>query len=123
MSEAKAHRQYWKEIGLVILGAVLASIPTLTSTYMHGKTQIQQLVLDRQLLALKDFSICHNKVATEVMPAIEKLIRAIDGYEILYRQKHLKTRVLPVGEEINGLRMSVHSWMAEYNSQRVVINA
>src|SRR5512140_1473663 len=64
--------RYWKEVGLVVLGAVMASIPTLTVAYIHEKNEVHRLVVDRQITAIKDFAACTNKAATQVLPDIEE---------------------------------------------------
>jgi hypothetical protein len=71
MTNEKGNSTYWRQLGLIVVGAMLASIPTLVSTHLQSRAELQQLVLDRRLTALKDFSIVANKAVSEVVPRID----------------------------------------------------
>jgi len=118
-------KRYWNEVGLVVLGAFMASIPTLTATYMHDKSEVQRLVIDRQISAIKDFLTCTNKAAIQVLPEIEKDDEEISSLYERYKQKRIteKEIISVLNKRIASQRVSMRTWQAEYNTQRIVINA
>ena len=89
MTKEKEKKDYRKEIVLVMVGAVLASIPTLISTYIQSRTQLQQLIIDKRVSALKDYSMAFNKLSTEIVPKFEKLEKRIEVLEDKYSKKQM----------------------------------
>lgn len=125
MADEKDGKKYWKEVRLVILGAVLASIPTLISTYMHGKTEIQRFIIDRQLSALKEYSICHNKIITDILPVIEKYDEEISSLydEYLRNPTRGKVFISELKQSVESVMATHQKWSADFNSQRIMVNA
>ena len=124
MTQENHGKHYWKDVGLVVLGAVMASIPTLTVAYLHEKNEVHRLVVDRQITAIKDFAACTNKAATQVLPEIEENDEKIASLYEQYKQ-HLITEneiASVLKKTVNTQRSTMLAWQAEYNTQRAVIN-
>jgi hypothetical protein len=125
MKDKKEVKHYWKEAGLVFLGAVLASIPILIASYIQTKAQQHQLILDRRISALKDYSIAYNKLATDFLPAIEKLDSMVAESERQFSEKQLTSDEINknLNEPTEILLIKGRTWIAEVNAQTAIVNA
>ncbi|HJP96736.1 MAG TPA: hypothetical protein VJ843_05215 [Candidatus Saccharimonadales bacterium] len=125
MGKEKEKKDYRKEVVLVIVGAVLASIPTLISTYIQSRTQLQQLIIDKRVNALKDYAITFNKFATEIAPKFEKLEKKIDALEDKYSKQQITFEEIDsqLDEELMNIEFQIDSWKADVNVNRMVINS
>jgi len=124
MKEKRDIKQYPKEAALVFLGAMLASLPLLITTYMQLRAQQRQLILDRQISALRDYSASYNKLATDVLPSIDEMDEMVSQ-----AQKQSAAHVFTPDDlarltKEDGLLLNKsRSWIAEVNTQTAIINA
>jgi hypothetical protein len=125
VSREKEKKDYRREIVLVIVGAVLASVPTLISTYIQSRTQLQQLIIDKRVSALRDYAMAFNRFATEIVPKFEKLEKRIEGLQDKYSKKQMTFEEIDaeIDEELMGIEFQMNSVMADVNVNRMVINS
>jgi hypothetical protein len=125
MTKESGKKDYWKEILLVLVGGLLASVPTLISTQMQGKAQLHQFVLDRQINALKDYSTSSHKMATEIILGAENFERHVEKYESDYKAGRIKSDNIEENllDDFQSLQAKLLSSTSEVNSQTIVVNA
>ena len=127
MENKSASKFYWREIFLVVIGGLLASIPTLISTKMQVSAQLRQLILDRQIIALRDYNVSYQKLATDVLTAIEKFEMMTYDFESEYKAKKNSSKVNSrnVEQLMTEFRVYLNkyrAWCAEVNTQIIIIN-
>ena len=125
MTKEKEKKDYRKEVVLVIVGAVLASIPTLISTYIQSRAQLQQLIIEKRVSALKDYAMAFNKFATEIVPKFEKLEGRIKVFEDKYSKKQITFEEIDAAldEDLMNIEFQMNGLMADVNVNRMVINS
>ena len=125
MPKEKEKKDYRKEVVLVMVGAVLASIPTLIATYIQSRTQLQQLIIDKRVNALKDYAMTSNKFATEIVPKFEKMEKNIDTLKDKYSKKQITWEEIDsqLDEQLMNIEFQIDSWKADMNVNRMVINS
>jgi hypothetical protein len=113
-----------EKIGLLFIGGLLASIPTLISTEMQGKAQLRQLVLDRQITALRDYSASYQKIATDVFTSLEIYEMKVNRFESEFRAKKTfpKDNWRQLHTDVQNLKSKYKAWIAEVNTQVIVVN-
>lgn len=124
MNEKPELKQYYKEAGLILLGAILASLPILVTNYMQTRAQQHQLIMDRRITALRDYSTSYNKLASDILPSIDQLEGMVTAAEEQYTSRQLTNdewdRLETQTDEVVS---KVRSWVAEVNTQTVIVNA
>lgn len=73
MNTVQDKTSYWKQVGLVIMGAILGSAPLQISTYMQSKSQSRKDLFNRRMDALKDYVVSVNEVLTGIIPQLNKV--------------------------------------------------
>ena len=73
MTESKTINDYKKDIVLIIVGALLGSMPVLISTYLQGQAQLHQIIFAKKLSVLKEYSTISNKFVSDILPKLEDL--------------------------------------------------
>lgn len=118
-------KYYWKEISLVIIGALLASVPTLMSTRMSIQGQVKQLILDRQISALREYSIANQRLATEVFIVLNQFTSLLQDSETEFNiRKNLpQQRWIQIREQFIKVESQYRIYVSELNTQTLIINA
>ena len=118
---------YWKEIVLVLIGGVLASIPTLISTEMQASAQLRQLMLDRRITAVKEYGASSQKLATDVLASLQSFEMTFDQVEYEYKVKKSLSKVnsdkwtkIQIDWEV--FSNKYRAWCAEVNTQAIVVD-
>ena len=127
MENKSVSRIYWREILLVLIGGLLASIPTLISTKMQVSAQLRHLILDRQIIALRDYSVSYQKLATDVLTTLEKFEMMIDDFESEYKAKKNYSKLnsdnwRQLQTDFQVYLNKYRAWCAEVNTQIIVVN-
>lgn len=127
MENKSASKIYWREILLVLIGGLLASIPTLISTKMQVSAQLRQLILDRQIIALRDYSVSYQKLATDVLATLEKFEMMVDDFESEYKTKKNYSKVnsdkaIQLLTDFKVYLNKYRAWCADVNTQIIVVN-
>jgi hypothetical protein len=73
MSENNDSRSFWKNILLVIIGALLSGIPLVLNANFEENERVHEFLLDRQIISLRDYSNSLCKVSSILLPKIESL--------------------------------------------------
>jgi hypothetical protein len=125
MSIEISKREFKKDIFLLLIGAMLASIPTLISTYMQGESQLHQIILDRRITSLKEYSETYNRLVNNLLPRVQTLedrvIYLHDNY--LNKKKINKDVLLTVYKDFRELIILNETWKADINTQTLIINS
>jgi hypothetical protein len=123
--EKESKKSYFKEIVLILTGGILASIPTLISTNLQNKAQLQQLILDRKISTLKDYSSTYQKQATDIFFSMDKLEDDFDKYSIRYSGKRFLPReaLITLKKDIRSVIEKHNRWTAEMNTHTIIINS
>jgi hypothetical protein len=124
MEKESRNKSYFKEIGLVLIGGLLASIPILISTNMQSKAQLQQFILDRKLSVLRDYSSSSQKLVTDLFFSMDQFEANIDKYRTKFRGKRfLPVEILTILKaDIRSVEDKYQRWKAENNTHTVIIN-
>ena len=91
---------------------------------MQAKTQLQQLIFERRLAALKEYSMAYDKAATIILPEVEKMELEIGdlGLEYFARRSRPEQINVKLNAHVFIIKNKVRDWIAEVNSQRIQIN-
>lgn len=118
-------RELKKDLLLIVVGALLASIPTLLSTYMLEKSQLNQIILNHKISALKDYAQTYNNIVSDLLPKIEilenRIIYLTDNYT--ERNKFDKKMLEKIRDEFYEYLDRQQSWFAEVNANTLIINS
>lgn len=125
MDDRSRKREFKKDVLLILIGAVLASIPTLISTYMQGETQLKEIILDRKITALKDYSTSYNKLVVDLLPKVEQLeSRIIYSFDTYYDNNKVdKKMLIKIYSEFVEFLNLHQSWISDVNTQTHIINS
>jgi hypothetical protein len=74
-------KNYWREIGLILIGAIIAAVPTIVNSRYQAKMELEQFLLDRQITALRDFSTSLNQLGHQSLSKTQVLIFRLRGLE------------------------------------------
>lgn len=124
MEDIPRKREFKNDVLLILIGALLASIPTLISTYMQGETQLKELILDRKITAMKEYLISYNKLVVDLLPKVEQLESRIIFLFDTYNDKNMidKRDFIKLNSEFIELSHLHQSWIADVNTQTHIIN-
>lgn len=125
MDDILRKREFKRDVLLILIGAILASIPTLISTYMQGEVQLKQIILDRKITALKDYSISYNKLVVDLLPKVGQLESRILYYfdTDMVKSKVDKNKLINIYAEFEEYLNLHQSWIADVNTQTLIINS
>jgi hypothetical protein len=125
MEDKITKRDFKRDVILIMIGALLASIPTLISTYMQTESQLHQIILDRRIIALKDYSEAYNKLVSDIIPQAELLeSQLLYIYENELKGKKVeKEKQIEIMTNMERLRYTHQNWITNINTQTLVINS
>lgn len=114
-----------KEILLILLGAILASVPTLISTHMQNTAEEDQFILDKKIEVLVNFSKSYNKLVSNLLPQIEQFEEKIlfISAQNSARKEISDSFFRSTYSDFINIINDHQSWLAEVNSNTLVINA
>jgi len=109
-------RDYWKEIGLVLLGGLLTGLPILISSYINLKGESYRLLLDRRLIVIKDLATCSEQYRTKLIPMLDDCIdqygRVISDFK---QHRHSIAEVDKLNTMIRNHNKELCKFAAEYD--------
>lgn len=80
MDEGRAEaKEYWRQAGLLALGAVMGAVPVLISTRLQARAQIEQLVIDRRIAVIRDYSKACVSIVATVQRSLDEVEAADEG--------------------------------------------
>lgn len=71
--------RYWRELGLVVIGAAIGLFSSLSAAYLQTKTQTDQFWLDKKLGAIREYSIASNQGFTAAGIKLEKYRTSLEN--------------------------------------------
>lgn len=94
---------------------------------MQVSAQLRQLILDRQIIALRDYNVSHQKLITDVLPTLEKFEMMVDDLESEYKAKKNYSKVnsdkaIQLLTDFKVHLNKYRAWDADVNNQIIVIN-
>ena len=81
--ELTEHKQYWQQVGSIVLGAIIASVSSGVVTYMQGKAQSKQFLVDKQITALKEYSTSFNQSSSSALAKIRTVNQKLEMFLFL----------------------------------------
>ena len=125
MTESKPINDYKKDIVLIIVGALLGSMPVLISTYLQGQAQLHQIIFAKKLSVLKEYSTISNKFVSDILPKLEDLEARIVSLNERYTQENTMDKNYFDQIIIDGKAYTeqIFSIFFELNTQILIINA
>lgn len=78
ISPRKAKTPYWRELGLVFIGAAIALSSSILTTHMQSNSQREQLILERKTQLISDYAKRFNENIFRQLVAIDEIQLSID---------------------------------------------
>lgn len=125
MEKIESKREFKKDILLLLIGALLALIPSLLSSYIQGNSELQQLILDRKISTLKDYSKTYNKLVSDLLPKIELLEdQILYMHDIELKENKFDQEVsINANNNFKNFLNQYNNWLVDVNTQTLIINA
>ncbi len=112
---------------VVAIGAAIGGlIGSVVTSYVQARYQREQLLMERRLVAIKDYSACYYRLATEILPKFEAFRSLFSEETKASREKRpddaakLHQQELAACDEV---RRQANVWTADMNTQTTIVNA
>jgi len=113
-----------KDLMLILFGGLLAGVPPLVTTKMHVDSQSNNIMVERKISLLIDFSKTYTRIVTTILPQLEKLeddiIEEVDKY--FENGKRDVENFKIISTKFHNIVNDYQVWNVDFNSKTIIIN-